>query len=65
MLITKTFHDVQTQSARGPMRIYVIAPTIPGYPNAKFPGVVVYRYYAPLRPSDPPIDVVDAARSTK
>lgn len=42
MLITKTFHDVQTQSARGPMRIYVIAPTIPGYPNAKFPGVVVY-----------------------
>ncbi|KAH7100172.1 dienelactone hydrolase [Auriculariales sp. MPI-PUGE-AT-0066] len=42
MLITKTHHDVQTNTARGPMRIYVISPSIPGYPRARFPGVVVF-----------------------
>ena len=40
MLITKTYHDVPTKlSPNGrPIRIFVIAPTIAGYPNAKFPG---------------------------
>ncbi|KAK7694603.1 hypothetical protein QCA50_001789 [Cerrena zonata] len=44
MLITKTFHDVPSQlDANGrPIRIFVIAPTVPGYPNAKFPGVVCF-----------------------
>ncbi|TCD71484.1 hypothetical protein EIP91_008864 [Steccherinum ochraceum] len=44
MLVTKTFHDVPTTlDANGrPIRIFVIAPTVPGYPNAKFPGVVVF-----------------------
>ncbi|KZW02342.1 dienelactone hydrolase [Exidia glandulosa HHB12029] len=43
MLITKTHYDVETSaSGKGKMRIYVIAPTVPGYPNAKFPGVVVF-----------------------
>ena|ERR1700761_9770849 len=41
MLITKTFHDIPSKlsASRPPMRIFVISPTIPNYPNAKFPGV--------------------------
>jgi len=39
MLITKTYHDVPSPSDNGkPIRIFVIAPTVPGYPQAKFPG---------------------------
>lgn len=46
MLITKTFHDVPTKlDPNGrPIRIFVIAPTIPGYPNAKFPGERISAY---------------------
>jgi len=44
MLITKTYHDVPSQlSPNGsPVRIFIIAPNVPGYPQAKFPGVVVF-----------------------
>jgi len=43
MIITKTYHDVPSQlDDSRPVRIYIIAPTIPGYPQAKFPGVVVF-----------------------
>ncbi|KAI0815218.1 dienelactone hydrolase [Irpex lacteus] len=44
MLITKTHHDIPSAlDPNGrPIRIFVIAPTIAGYPNAKFPGVVVF-----------------------
>ncbi|EIM92106.1 dienelactone hydrolase [Stereum hirsutum FP-91666 SS1] len=44
MLITKTFHDVPSQlDANGrPVRIFVLAPDVPNYPQAKFPGVVVF-----------------------
>ena len=40
MLITKTYHDVPTKlDANGrPIRIFIIAPNVPSYPNAKFPG---------------------------
>jgi carboxymethylenebutenolidase len=44
MLIEKNFFDVPIPgrpNAR-PIRIFVIAPTVQGYPNAKFPGVVVF-----------------------
>ncbi|KAG7099264.1 hypothetical protein E1B28_001126 [Marasmius oreades] len=44
MLVTKTFHDIQTkQDPNGrPMRIFVISPVLKEYPHAKFPGVVVF-----------------------
>ncbi|KAI0639353.1 dienelactone hydrolase [Trametes polyzona] len=44
MLITKTHYDVPTKlDPNGrPIRIFVIAPHVPGYPNAKFPGVVCF-----------------------
>ncbi|TFK41109.1 dienelactone hydrolase [Crucibulum laeve] len=43
MLITKTFHDVPSKLDGGrPIRIFVISPNIPNYPQAKFPGVVVF-----------------------
>lgn len=44
MLITKTYQDVPTKlDANGrPFRIFVIAPSLPNYPHAKFPGVVVF-----------------------
>ncbi|KZV71316.1 dienelactone hydrolase [Peniophora sp. CONT] len=44
MLITKTYHDVPSKlDANGrPIRIYIIAPNVPEYPHAKFPGVVVF-----------------------
>ncbi|CAK5280547.1 unnamed protein product [Mycena citricolor] len=43
MLISKEFHDVPSKLDGGrPMRIYVISPVLPQYPQAKFPGVVVF-----------------------
>ncbi|THH06100.1 hypothetical protein EW145_g4324 [Phellinidium pouzarii] len=44
MLISKTFHDVpSTLNPKGrPVRIFVLAPDVPNYPKAKFPGVVVF-----------------------
>ncbi|CAE6531884.1 unnamed protein product [Rhizoctonia solani] len=40
MLITKTHHDIQ--ASNGTIRIFVISPVVQGYPEAKFPGVVVF-----------------------
>jgi len=44
MLIQKTFHDVPSKlDPNGrPIRIFVLAPDLPEYPNAKFPGVVCF-----------------------
>lgn len=44
MLVTKTFHDIQTkQDPDGrPIRIFVISPVLKEYLHAKFPGVVVF-----------------------
>lgn len=44
MLIKETYHDVATQAGgkHGTMRIYVIEPNVPEWPEAKFPGVVVF-----------------------
>ncbi|RHZ56477.1 hypothetical protein CDV55_105025 [Aspergillus turcosus] len=43
MLIQESFHDVPTKAdGNGTMRIYVFHPTVPGYPKARFPGVVVF-----------------------
>ncbi|KAF9069078.1 dienelactone hydrolase [Rhodocollybia butyracea] len=44
MLVTKTFHDIQTQLDPDgrPLRVFVISPSIPRYPQAKFPGVIVF-----------------------
>ncbi|KAJ4487717.1 dienelactone hydrolase [Lentinula aciculospora] len=44
MLVTKTTHDFPTQLDPGgrALRIFVISPVIPRYPQAKFPGVVVF-----------------------
>jgi len=40
MLINKTFHDLPTKlNPNGrPIRIFVISPVVPDYPQAKFPG---------------------------
>jgi len=42
--ITTDFHDVPTNLAKNerPIRIFVISPKVQGYPQAKFPGVVVF-----------------------
>ncbi|KAG2154891.1 dienelactone hydrolase [Suillus clintonianus] len=43
MLITKTFHDVSSKLDNGrPIRIFVVSPVVPNYPQAKFPGVVCF-----------------------
>ncbi|PPR06887.1 hypothetical protein CVT24_011577 [Panaeolus cyanescens] len=43
MLINKSFHDVPTKLNGGkPVRIFIIAPVVPDYPQASFPGVVVF-----------------------
>jgi carboxymethylenebutenolidase len=41
MLITKDFHDVPTKFGENgrPIRIFVISPKVPDYPQAKFPGM--------------------------
>ncbi|KAG1833851.1 dienelactone hydrolase [Suillus variegatus] len=39
MLIVKTFHDVPSKLDNGrPIRIFVVSPVVPNYPQAKFPG---------------------------
>ncbi|KAK4101807.1 alpha/beta-hydrolase [Parathielavia hyrcaniae] len=44
MLIKESFADVQTAAndKESTMRIFLFHPTIPGYPNARFPGVVLF-----------------------
>ncbi|KAJ7706123.1 dienelactone hydrolase [Mycena rosella] len=43
MLIQKEFHDIPSPLDGGrPIRIFVISPVVPNYPQAKFPGVVVF-----------------------
>jgi carboxymethylenebutenolidase len=43
MLISKTYQDVPSALDGGrPHRIYIISPNLPDYPQAKFPGVVVF-----------------------
>jgi len=43
MLITKTYHDIPSNLDNGkPIRIFIIAPNVPNYPDAKFPGVVCF-----------------------
>ncbi|KAJ7786375.1 dienelactone hydrolase [Mycena metata] len=43
MLIQKEFHDVPSPLDGGrPIRVFVISPVVPNYPQAKFPGVVVF-----------------------
>ncbi|KIP11992.1 hypothetical protein PHLGIDRAFT_82564 [Phlebiopsis gigantea 11061_1 CR5-6] len=42
MLINKTHYDVPSKLDGGkPIRIFVIAPSVPAYPNAKFPAFLV------------------------
>ncbi|KIK82927.1 hypothetical protein PAXRUDRAFT_832118 [Paxillus rubicundulus Ve08.2h10] len=43
MLVTKTHHDVPSKlDNRRPIRIFVISPVVPNYPQAKFPAVVCF-----------------------
>ncbi|KAI1262370.1 dienelactone hydrolase [Xylariaceae sp. FL1019] len=44
MLIKESHADVQTKvdGKENPMRIFTFHPTIPQYPNARFPGIVLY-----------------------
>ncbi|KAJ7070981.1 dienelactone hydrolase [Mycena amicta] len=43
MLINKTLHDIPSPLDGGrPIRIFVLSPVVPEYPQARFPGVVVF-----------------------
>lgn len=44
MLIKQSFKDVETTAngVKGTMRVYIIEPNVPEYPDAKFPGCVVF-----------------------
>ncbi|WVQ85900.1 hypothetical protein IAT38_008068 [Cryptococcus sp. DSM 104549] len=44
MLIKQSYRDVPTKAngKEGTIRIYLIEPSLPGYPDAKFPGCVVF-----------------------
>ncbi|OCH96457.1 dienelactone hydrolase [Obba rivulosa] len=49
MLITKTYHDVPSALDGGrPIRIFVISPSVPEYPHAKFPGGEIYQVTGPV-----------------
>jgi len=49
MLITKTFHDVPSKLDNGrPIRIFVVAPIVSNYPQAKFPGKPRYHISYPI-----------------
>ena len=49
MLTTQAHHDVETST--GTMRVFVISPKVDGYPDARFPGVVVFSEICALRTS--------------
>jgi hypothetical protein len=38
MLIAKEFHDIPSPLDGGHIRVFVISPVVPNYPQAKFPG---------------------------
>jgi hypothetical protein len=44
MLIKESYRDVETTAngVKGTMRIIIIEPNVPEYPDAKFPGCVVF-----------------------
>lgn len=44
MLIKQSYKDVETTAngVKGTMRIILIEPNVPEYPDAKFPGCVVF-----------------------
>jgi len=42
MLINKTYQDVPHRLTGKDIRIFVLTPVLPEYPDAKFPGVVVF-----------------------
>ena len=44
MLIKQSYKDVETTAngVKGTMRIIIIEPNVPEYPDAKFPGCVVF-----------------------
>ncbi|KAG2159911.1 dienelactone hydrolase [Suillus bovinus] len=49
MLIAKTFHDVPSKLDNGrPIRIFVVSPVVPNYPQAKFPGNEIYQVTGPV-----------------
>ena len=49
MLVTQDYRDVETPT--GSMRVHIISPRVDGYPNARFPGVVVFsEIYNPTGP---------------
>ncbi|KAH7883637.1 dienelactone hydrolase [Phlebopus sp. FC_14] len=49
MLITKTHYDVSSKLDGGrPIRIFVISPVVPNYPQAKFPGIEIYQVTGPV-----------------
>ena len=44
MLIKTSYKDVETTASgkKGTMRIYLVEPNVPEYPEAKFPGCLVF-----------------------
>jgi carboxymethylenebutenolidase len=44
MLVKQSYRDVETTAngVKGTMRVIIIAPNVPEYPDAKFPGCVVF-----------------------
>ncbi|WVO17384.1 hypothetical protein L204_105076 [Cryptococcus depauperatus] len=44
MLVKTSYRDVPTiaNERKGTIRIYLVEPNLPGYPNAKFPGCIVF-----------------------
>ncbi|KAL1410076.1 hypothetical protein Q8F55_004079 [Vanrija albida] len=44
MLIKTSYHDIPTKAngRAGTIRIFIIEPNVPDYPEAKFPGCVVF-----------------------
>jgi hypothetical protein len=44
MLIKQSYRDVETTAngVKGTMRVIIIEPNVPEYPDAKFPGCVVF-----------------------
>jgi carboxymethylenebutenolidase len=44
MLIKSSYKDVPTTSngKKGTMRVHILEPNVPDYPDAKFPGCVVF-----------------------
>jgi carboxymethylenebutenolidase len=67
MLIKSSYKDVPTTSngKKGTMRVHILEPNVPDYPDAKFPGCVVFsEIYQVTGPVERCVAIINRCKSS-